>query len=264
VAVFVLLSQQRSGTAALTSFISSHPEIHNLSEVLNPYGWNDAENFFHYWLTQDPSALIRSVKSPSELFADFISAKEKEYNGQRLLMDIKLNSIRHVLNYWEEPGGFTDTGMPWLINLFFRRNYPIIYLDRTNHFSRYVSAKVAELTGIYHSNEKSVRITPVELDVQAMLAYIESSLKNAEFISRCLSKFNKVLYLEYNSVFKADRIVPAVKGEIAQFLGIDIKTDIEPYYVKQNPLRLSRVISNFKDVNAALENAGLGRFVEAA
>jgi LPS sulfotransferase NodH len=263
--VFVLFSQQRSGTGALTSYISAHPTIVNLTEVLNPNNVDQQDCFFRFWLDNDPLDLIRRQVSPSDLFVDYLAAVERRYAGKDVLLDIKLNSIRHVLNYWEELPGFGPTGMPWLVNLFHRRQYPIVYLHRGNHLKRFVSSKVAELTGVYHTHDPAaVRHAKIHIDLAEMMTFIIKAEASHDHFVKFTSGFERRLLLTYETLFTDNRISPVPKSEIGGFFGFDVETNKEPYYVKLGAPRLDRVLMNYQEVKAELKRTGRGHYAQGA
>ena len=262
--VFILFSQQRSGTGALTSFISNHPRIQNLTEILNPHSIEHEDNFFRFWSQNDPAEMIRTQRSPSDLFIEYLADKEKKYAGSDILLDIKLNSIRHVVNYWEELPGFSDVRMPWLINLFHRRQYPIVYLHRENHFQRYVSSKVAELTGVYHTHDpRDVGHARVEIDPESMMEYIFKGEYSHAYFEPFLEKFEKNLYLNYNELFHTNKIRPEAKTAVANFFNFEPSPDSEPYYVKLGSRKLDKVVMNYPEVCAALRLAGRAHYIDS-
>lgn len=263
--VYVLFSQQRSGSTPLASFISSHAQVRNLTEILNPYNTENEDNFFCYWLNNDPAAMIRARRSPSEAFVEYLNQLEEKYKGQNLLLDIKLNNIRHVLNYWEELPGFTGAQMPWLIHFFKLRKSPVVFMNRENHFQRFVSSKAAELTGVYHSNDPSARgKVQMSINLEQMMDFIVKAEAAEACFTRFLDQFERSLRLTYEECFVKSKLRLEIKAEVAQFFGFDLQVNAEPYYVQQKMDKLDKVILNFKEVCAELRNSGRERYITAA
>lgn len=262
VTFFVLFSQQRSGTGALASFIAGHPQVRNLSEILNPYDTDHEDNFFRFWLSNDPAALIRARTSPSEMFIRFIDQLEKKYLEQHVLLDIKLNSVHHVLNYWEELSGFSDAGMPWVVHFFQMRRHPALYLHRENHLDRFVSSKLAEVTGIYRTSDRNaVRGAKIEIDVEQMMDFILKSEASHERFMPMVNGFERHLYLSYAETFAGSAIRPEIKVEVARFFGFPLLVDQEPYYVKLRSSKLEKVVANLPEVAAKLEQIGRAHYL---
>jgi hypothetical protein len=262
-ATFVLFSQQRSGTGALASFISGHPQVHNASEILNPYDIDHEDNFFSFWLRNNPERLLRERVSPSNIFINYIDILEKKYYDRHILLDIKFNSIRHILNYWDELHGFSEVGMPWLMYLFYINKYPVIYLHRENHLHRFISSKLAEATGVYRTNDRrSVAQAKIELDIGQMLDFIMKSEANHEYFMSMLGKFDRHLYITYAQTFSGSAIRPDVKVEIARFFGFPLLVDQEPHYVKLRSLALEKVVVNLPEVAVELERVGRTHYLD--
>ncbi len=261
--LFVLLSQQRSGTSALTSFISKHPKVNNLHEILNPHNTDQEDNFFAYWLANDPVRMMKSSRSPSDLFVEFVESRKAKYPDSNLLFDIKLNCIHHVLNYWHELPGFTEARLPWLFAYLQRQRTPVLYLYRDNHFQRYVSAKISELTGVYRSNKPSLSVSArLVVDADDLYDYICRSERAHQDCWSYLEQFDRVLPLAYEDVFAGSLIRPKAKTQIGEFLGVEPQLAAEPYYMKQNPAKLEKVVINYDDVCNELIRLGKGGYVE--
>ena len=95
-----------------------------------------------------------------------------------------------------------------------------------------------------------------------MERYILVSEESHDFFVRCMAKFDYYLPLVYEECFSANKIRPAVKQEIGRFLDIELRADAEPYYVKQSPAKLDRVVLNYAQACQALERLGRARYVQ--
>ena len=249
---FVLLATRRSGTTLFSDVLNGHQRVHIIKRafgmerrIKNPTSNRHSGRFFLY-RTKSISRRVRFYLNRAALIAEFLHGdifepvEGKDVIGFRLTYG-QLDQYPQIL--------------PWLQE----NQVKLIHLVRLNVLKTYVSELTAPLHRMHHPR-KGAEVRTVTLKLNAgrirgtldrRVAIIERMRKNAASLPN--------LEVAYES-FSAHR-----DGELAQilpFLGIEGGHVPETDLIKINPNKLSNIIENYGEVEAALRGSPHERFLD--
>jgi len=130
----------------------------------------------------------------------------------------------------------------WLINETNNGRINCINLIRKNTLHRFVSLKVAEKSGIWHTNIKRSTPTVIHVDVNNLLEFINHSSNVNDKIQQ-LFKNSYTLYYEDLIRDPKTSII-----NLAKWYNMYIGVFENPYTKPTNPFKMTDVISNYTEV----------------
>ncbi len=216
---FLILTEARSGSTLLTRTLQSHPHVTARGEVLNAINPEYVED--------DHVENVRRVYIPYPRHVQAVGFK---------LFYTHNDDGRHEA--WK-----------WL-----RTQYPalkIIHLTRENRLRRYVSLMISVQTQKWvraaHSTARSQQAIQVHIDVQKWHEQMRS-VNAARDTAVSFFEGHDMLSVTYADLTKN---WSETTKRIQTFLGVAPRT-LKQRTIKQNPYRLSELITNYDEVDAAL------------
>ena len=217
---FLILTRSRSGSTLLRQSLQSHPHVIARSEVLRTS--NPSPEHVH----DDPVESVRRVYIPYPRHVQAVGFK---------------------LFYYHNDDG--HKAWKWL-----RTQYPdlkVIHLTRENRLRVYVSLMISVQTQKWvraaHSTAGSQQAIQVHIDVQKWHEQMRS-VNAARDVAVSFFEGHDMLNVTYADLTK--NWSEATK-RIQTFLGVAPST-LKQRTIKQNPYRLSELITNYDEVDAAL------------
>ncbi len=262
-----LLARQRSGTGALGSILSRHPELCYVGEVLhpNPERYPVGQvlepdiraqdvNFFVYLRADvdrmhgycDPNRRADEV----ERYFDWL---KKRFHPRIPIVDVKYRSLHHWNGAWQ---GMFDP--PWLIDYVRERKLPLIHLKRENFLETYVSGQLADQNQVWHSKTPGKsQVVDIEVDTRTLLSLLTETTDEVWLTSSWLTGLDTVLDVEYAELFDASGAADqAIVGDIHRLF--DLKRDfpdLTPEFVKQASGSVAASIRNLQAVERTLRGS---------
>jgi riboflavin biosynthesis pyrimidine reductase/LPS sulfotransferase NodH len=227
---FVIVAAPRTGSNMLCTMLNAHPEILCHHEIFNPLG-------IHYALDHRDSQF------------DLGSIAERDRHPRRFLRRVfehrcGRNAVGFKLNRGQNETAFQD--------VLADENIRKIVLRRRNRVKTFVSELIAQQTGQWESYEFSDFSRPspaVEIDVTQLGEYLAATDNYYAGVENLLrSTGQHYLEVTYENLGSA--------GEQCRILNfLDVSTSapaLSPATRKRNPTDLRSVVSNFRELRAAL------------
>lgn len=259
---FILLASQRTGTNMLKRVLETDPRVFAYPEVFHN-GSAGASRFpegISYYFDYKQAAVSKHPKhshpdAAQSLVTDYLKLIEEngKKNDQRVLIDIKYNSLHHANGTWHAP---LDT--PVMLEIFSSHHYPVLHLQRRNLLRGAISHFRAAQTNQYAlTDEKDVKRIKFSVDPVQILNFAEHLHNTREIITRHLQLVgNPCLNLYYEDLFIGGpgSILNAEQfNRISEFMGIEVpQFDLNPRTVKFAPKDIADEIENFHDLKKAI------------
>lgn len=246
----LLLARQRSGTGALGSVLSKHPELVYLGEVFHPNNLGQDHNFFSYLIERvgkDPDWALPDKRL--EMFEGFLTDLYERYDGRTLIVDVKYRSLHHCNGSWQS----TDE-KPGLLRWAQSCNAPLIHLTRGNYLQSFVSGRLAEENQTWHAqSDEQVPIKSTVVDIGQLSNYIVGVDREISHLSGWLQRYQNLFAVDYADLFDASgSICVSVTEALEALLGVKAFLDSAPVFVKQAPVDVQDAIENLDLVSQAL------------
>jgi LPS sulfotransferase NodH len=248
----LLIARQRSGTGAVGTVLDQHKQIKYLGEVFHPGNTGQEQNFFTFLLeqvAQDPQNALPDNRMA--VFRRFLDAESERHGAhQRLIVDIKYNSLHHLDDGWRDP-----LRMPLVIRRAREEGVPIIHLTRRNSVATFVSGRLAEVNKIWHARkDDTMQQSSVTVDIRQLSDHVTMIEREIDLISEWLDGHPGLINIEYANAFVEDgSLAPEIVAELEAKLGVEAFEKVKPVFVKQAPARLEQSIENFALVKRAFE-----------
>lgn len=240
--IVLLLSRQRSGTGALASVLERHPGIVYCGEVLDP---TCEERSFRRWLIEHAFNIDDAIDLPAR-FIEFVAELKAESTIN--LVDIKYNCLAAI-----NPPFHSFLDMPWVLQILSMLPVPIIHLRRSP-LETYISAKIAEKSGTYHTTGSFSFPDRIDVKIPELKDYLEICYREDRFFERFFSGYSFHAAIDYEIMFTPEgNISNEAMADLAQLLSLDLSAiDTRPRFAKQAPESLAGKIGNLPEVAAWL------------
>lgn len=238
----VISAPQRSGTTALQSALKTSPEIDTFFEVFHSEQFNVPTNFFyflkvHSWAQQ--LYITPRAENMEKLFVRYLRYLSGLNEANRLIVDVKDNSLHNLDAVWQDPGT-----PPFLVRLLRKYNIPVLRLRRRNVFLQVISTHIASHHKRYHFSvdedvpDVTIRVNPESIH-RAIAARMQVSARVDEFVASC----NPCYRILYEDIFVDNRLSPTVRPVLSEAFGTDIgelesplrKINVDPLRRVENP-----------------------------
>ena len=260
----VLLARQRSGTNALRSVLSTHPDIHCTPEVFFDRPAPDNEplvnsNFFRFVERHPVGALRRALSAEQQngIFGDFLAHLASLTAKRLVVLDVKYNSTHHLDAAWK-----FISAEPTLFGILKRRRVRVINLTRMNYLRFYLSrVKLQESRrSTVRRDQEGPGDRAVLVDVGELLRLLDLCQRENELVARSFAAYDRYFSLDYDDLFPAVEAPVAAEAleAVAAFLDVVSTFDPQPVYAKQATLSLRETIINYVEVADALMGSGFG------
>jgi hypothetical protein len=234
---FVILAAPRTGSALLCTLLDSHPEILCHHEVFSPLG------IFYAPRYRDGSLNLGTADDRDRSPIAFLERLWQENRGHRCV-GFKFTRGR----------GQNDTMLRAVLG---DHDVRKIVLSRRNRVKAYVSTLIAELTGQWEVFRETdlIRDKPkVEINVDRLQRHVEMTVNYYAEIEESLRNSGQTrLRIAYE-----DLLQPRQHEQWLDYLGLP--SDSFPLVaetVKQNPIELRQLVSNYEDLLDALRGTAL-------
>lgn len=237
--VVLLLSRQRSGTGALTSILEQHPNISYCGEVLDP---SCKGRPFFKWI-DDKGEVLKTSYEACNHFKDYIGDLLAENSIN--IIDIKYNSLSAL-----SPPFYSISGTPWILDYLSRIPVPIIHLKR-NLIDCYVSGKIAEKSGVYHtSDQNDIKKSTITVDTKSLINFYKESLLENRIVDNFFGKYGFSCSIDYENCFCDDGSASDYAiDSISNLLKLDLSgLERKSKLLKQTSYNLSEKIDNVEEV----------------
>ena len=212
---FVILSEPRSGSTMLHTYLNSHPQIKSYGEVLR-------EN-------------VEANSITSEMFPYIESLAFKPHTPALKAVGLKL-----FYEYYEDPRYSKSFN-----HVVKRKDIKILYLIRRDILKVYVSLKIAQKTNVWSSvKSASQEARPkITIDRNDYIQFREEHLRHRRLFITLL-KDHPLLEVAYEDLVENPQ--PILKS-IQQFLDVKPKT-LFTLLKQQNPGSVASLITNYDEV----------------
>ena len=259
--LIVILSIQRSGTNLFRRVLGSHPEIDPLfGEIFDPRHKNEPMMFFNYYLslvsTEPKYALPENRAAAFKTFIDFCSSKIEK---NRMVFDIKYNSMFHIDSYFPEHE-------PVILKLIKLSSYPVIHLIRDDLVSAVFSEIVANRAGIYvieKDEQKSAfddrqRISVDTFSFVNQVRHRHNVIQN--YRNKLLS-YENTTEIIYEDILDGEAIANTPLENVGRLCGLDPSLFSREQPTKKMVSRpVEEAIKNYSDLENDLKKRGVSRF----
>lgn len=257
----LLIARQRSGTGALGTVLDKHSQIKYLGEIFHPNNVGSSNNFFTYKkeAVEKDLSLIEADKA-QVLLEGFLDWRQNVIRDQLPIIDIKYNSLHHLTGAWLEP-----SARPWILSHCVNNQHPIIHLTRENYLQGCVSGRLAEANKVWHARHNDeIKVTEIDLDAGSLVRNFKNTQASVDLMRKWLGKRHFVLEIEYSKMFASDgSLSKEYSADLEDLLDIDVFSDTQPVFIKQNTNALSKSISNFDQVTSVLKDTEFSWMLEA-
>jgi hypothetical protein len=268
----VMLARQRSGTNALRDVLDSHADIYCLPEIFqsqpSPKAHLEVEtSYFNFLDEHRPRVkeIFTSAEAQERFFLEYMEFLRSFASKRYMLVDIKYNSAHNVDGPWRD-----ISGEPTLFEYIRQNGMRVLHLTRKNYLRFYLSWVKTNLTGKYHLHASGALASPrveegLTVDIEDLLFRLGLCQSEDRLVIRNLGGYDRYLAIEYEELFPRIGGPPSgeVLGHIAEWLGIaDDFPKTEPRYRKMSALPLSKAITNYEEVAAALRGTELEYVLE--
>lgn len=243
--IILLLSRQRSGTGALASVLERHPSIVYCGEVLDP---TCEERSFRRWLTERGLNLDDAIDVPAR-FTEFVDELKAE--TQINLIDIKYNCLASIT-----PPFHSFLDVPWVLQILSMQPVPIVHLRRSP-LETYISAKIAERSGTYHTTGSFSVSDLINLDIPELKNYLEICYREDRFFEKFFAEYSFHAALDYETMITPEGCISAeAMADLERLLSLDFSTiDTKPRFAKQAPASLTEKSATCRKLPLGSENA---------
>lgn len=252
----VLLARPRSGTSALRSVVSTHPEIDCLDEVFRVDDRMSADPFireanFFYFLERYANGDITQIfpDRHEQVFRAYLNYLRGLCSKRFILLDVKSTTT----HFFTRP--FKSTSYPYLFDLIAAHSLRVLHLSRNNYLRCAISQQKAEASGVWSIESRDERIDrPVCVDVATLLERLHFFESEDHLVRGYSHRFRQYWTCDYQDVFSdaTGSVAPAVLAQLSIWLEIENCFVAKPLYKKQSYLPLDQTISNYSEVAAAL------------
>ena len=243
---------QRSGTGALGTVLSQHPQLRYFSEIFHPANFGREGNYFTHLsarILADERAVLPDSNEAN--FTSFLA--HEDGSGVVPVIDVKYNSLHHLNGGWHEP-----LGCPSILHYARVLGAPIIHLTRINLVEVFVSSRLAEVNGVWHTSDGShAKIRSVFVDPTYLLHFITTASKEQAQLAEWLSGCSNCITFDYSQMFDGDGMLAAEwAARISTVFGVRAFDRRRPTIVKQAPRRLEQSIENYAEITDTLVGTG--------
>jgi LPS sulfotransferase NodH len=212
---FVILSEPRSGSTMLHTYLNSHTQIKSYGEVLR-------ENIEANAIVKETTPYINTLAFKPHTPA------------------LKAIGLKLFYEYYEDPR-YAES-FKYIVN---RNDVKIIYLIRRDILKVYVSLKIAQKTNVWSSVKSATNGTQprITIDRHDYIKFREEHLRHRRlFVS--LLKDHPLLEVAYEDLVQNPQ---PILNSIQQFLGVKPKA-LFTLLKQQNPGSVESLITNYDEV----------------
>jgi hypothetical protein len=270
--ICILLAPPRSGTTVLGESAAQAFGVVWLQEIFHDayvvpdvasgrmLSESERGSFFSYRcraLRNDAQLSLPSEENQKKIFYGYLEYLRQEFDGKKLIVDIKYNSWHHLNDYWSfvfDP--------PGLVKIVRDLCIPVVHITRRNLFLQYCSLQHARATGQWHARTQdevvSQKLVINMAHCERFMGMIETSASLFEgWLGDCIH--GRLIYeTMFNGVYFDDevsecfsRIFEAPNGQM------------ESYLIKVTP-PVREIISNSQEVLSYFENTRFAELVRSS
>lgn len=248
-ALTFIVGQQRGGTSVLRDLIA-RSGILDAGEIFSGF-WGPPHRFFEYAyrrIMEEP-VLLNPLQQLGLLY-EFMNELQDGAANSHAVIDCK------YLHLYLFSPSLTLDRKPAILQLAEDFGAGIIHLDRRNKLRVYLSLKVAERTEVWSA--RTAQDVPFNrlgqrLDVSALVPALAKMEQDREHVEMLLHGYPKRQDLAYEDMFDGDgNFTVDATDKIGAIVGRPV--DRRPGYARMNPEPLVQLISNYREVEQALES----------
>ena len=240
---FVIVGTQRTGTTLIRTSLSSHPDIHCAGEafLLGKRPYRQADGYWHY-SRQSLSRRIKSLISPKLSAAAYLN--ELYFDG-----DFAASGFKLMLSHCK--------ARPYLWPLLKEHNVKAILVRRVNPIKTLVSRRTAAKSGVYHVSG-SHNAPTIKIDTNNLIADLDSIENEAPIWRKMLGETTNYLDIAYEDYLQDQ---PGTNQKLLDFLKVR-RAPLTSKLKKVNPNDLRKLIENYEEAAAALQNTKYATYLE--
>lgn len=252
----VLLARQRSGTNALRSVLTTHPEIFCFDEVFRcddlvpPDPVQIRGNFFNFLKEYGRADIARTFPNRHEqVFTDYLAHLRALTPKRFIVIDIKYNSTHHLSGVWRpmlQPPLFTQLKT---------RQIAVLHLTRRHYLRALLSHLKAWQTKQYKIVDgKAPPDIRVSVPGTWALAEFERWRAEDESVIAAFHEYPFYRRIDYADLFAdaSGRIAAAALEELRAWFDVADAFTNRPRPAKQSSLPLAAAIENLDEVVGVL------------
>ena len=263
---FVLLSHERSGSHFVGEFVSGLQGMHIYDEVCNPHAVQAQDRpesyygFLHRYIQAHPELLQQmSFGTHSAWLRAYFGFLAEHAGTPHSLVDIKYGHIHKFEQHW-----WQALSRPMLMSFCEYEGIGIVHLYRVNVVQAVASYMVAEQRQVWHSwqeGAKPVGKPKVQLDCERLVAEAQLLVQQQLLTKRWLRN-TRHFTLTYEDAAAQLPSGGQLADELCAFIG---SARSAPFVASHERVSqsLAQTVSNYDELKAVCELAGLGRHVEA-
>jgi len=279
---FVIVTSGRTGSTAIVKWLNSSNLIRCHNEVFLSYHSESRDSFGYYvskvlkrpWLyklglhwriagKEGRKISIKYVYQFMEsLFSDpKFSAPWKDLNKKSVYNKNEFYETEKLVGF---KVGYTQYYSLYGLRKWIReQDIYIIHLSRKNLLKKHISKKMADLTSVWHSQNK-VNDAKLKLDIPFAISRIEAANKMVNEMNEDFKVANKnVLEIYYEDFLDLSKR-KVLAQQLAEFFGEDFETfgNLETSMKKLNSNKLSDILSNYEEVKESFTNSPYKHFLD--
>lgn len=162
------------------------------------------------------------------------------------LVDIKYNCLTSI-----SPPFHSFLDVPWVLQILSMLPVPIIHLRRSP-LETYVSAKLAEQSGTFHTTGACSFSDRINVDIPDLNSYMQISHREDRFFEKFFASYCFHAAIDYECMMTPDgHISDKTMADLGQLLSLNLSAlDTKPRFVRQAPGDLVEKIGNMPEVSA--------------
>ncbi len=253
---FVIFNFPRSGSNLLCSMLNQHPDILCHHEVFNPQKIYYAKDFHELLGDDEPLPRLELINGKVGLGSKWArNASPERFMAKLWQHDFGAQAVGFNLF----PTHIPNAAVPVLEDPAVKK----VLLVRRNKVKCYVSRAIARKTGVWDLYEKKANSPKISVTVDPKRLLNWSSGYDRYFDQ--VRKRLEVTGQGYLDLTYEDIVGPngsEIKTSLLDFIGVTPETHyLQPPLKKQNSNRLSELVSNFAQLEKALQGTELEPFV---
>jgi LPS sulfotransferase NodH len=260
--LIVVVAQQRSGTTALASALSSGSKIDSLGEIFHHSPEAGPLNYLAWRRAQIEKASELSVPENGTqryLWRAFVDEMRSLVSKPYVLVDVKYNAWHHFNPIW-----YTTGDRPNLLSMVREGSARVIHLIRDDVFAQSCSLMLALETKRWHSSDPGPKNAPtMRLEPEIVRRHMQTSRHQTDLFRRFFAGHSHYVELQYESMLEDTRPSGPTIAAINAMLGEDCDGLHEVSLEKVSP-PISEYVSNGPELISAFRDGPFEDYVTRA
>ena len=246
-----IIGRQRSGTTVFRELLKNEG-AYDCDEIF--HGDISRPNRFYAYLKermeQEPGVI--HPQTHVRVFKDYLDDLRAKADGAPLALDVKYFGLNLIPTRED-----VDGRSPFLFRFMNWSNAKVVHIVRKNKLRILVSEELSKASGLWSVSNKDQLIKDkqrISLDPKQVLDFIAKQDRQVARVGQQLGKISGIETLQYEEMFEEDGTFSAETQAVAcRCLGKS-EVDPTPRNLKMNPEKISELVENFDEIEAALKD----------